>query len=115
MSGESRKQATIWVMLAVLRHKLRDCRAVIAFEDVHWMDSSSWALLKTLAADVKPLLVCLSLRPIPPSARVESYEALAKAAGDEGVLELKGLQGADLEALLCDALRVGSVPPKLVE
>ena len=118
MSGESRMQATIWVMVAVLAAKLRDCRTALVFEDVHWMDSSSWALLRALVRDVEPLLVCLTLRPLAPDAQHQNYEALVKhtTKGEQsGVLELQGLKGPELLALLCDSLSVSEVPDKVLE
>jgi predicted ATPase len=55
-----RKQATIRVMVAVLAAKLGGCRTVLVFEDAHWMDPSSWALLHAMLSEVRT--VCLLIR-----------------------------------------------------
>ncbi|KAL1515655.1 hypothetical protein AB1Y20_002273 [Prymnesium parvum] len=115
MHGESRMGATITVMIAVLAAKLRGCATVLAFDDVHWMDSSSWALLCSMVRDINPMLVCLTSRPPSSSTKHESYDELVKYATPACVVELNGLQGSDLEALLCDSLEVSQVPSSLVE
>ena len=69
LSGETRLSTTIRLMVMVLAAKLGSGRPVIVFEDAHWMDSSSWAVLRAALDVVKPMLVLLTLRPLPERAR----------------------------------------------
>ena len=48
LSGEARKEATIHVMAHVLEKKLGGAHSTLMFDDTHWMDSSSWALLNAV-------------------------------------------------------------------
>ena len=100
MSGESRLATTIQLMVTVLAAKLRQGRTVIVFEDVHWMDSSSWALLRALQKVVQPLLVLLTLRPLTEVARPAEYIEMAKDPSSN-VLELEGLSEEESRGLLC--------------
>ena len=49
-----RREKTQQLMVRVLRAKLGRSAAVLVFEDVHWMDDSSWKLLVEVMAQVAP-------------------------------------------------------------
>ena len=49
-----RREKTQQLMVRVLRAKLGRSAAVLVFEDVHWMDDSSWKLLVEVMAQVGP-------------------------------------------------------------
>ena len=53
----------IRLMVRVLRAKLAGGRTILVFEDVHWMDSSSWKLLEAVRKELSPLLLLVSMRP----------------------------------------------------
>eukprot|EP00966_Prymnesium_polylepis_P121495 2807829-Prymnesium_polylepis.1 len=63
LSGEARKEASINVMCHVLAAKLGGMHSLLMFDDVHWMDSSSWQLLCQVKERVKPMLIILTKRP----------------------------------------------------
>lgn len=140
MRDEPRMEATLKLMVAVLTAKLGHSRVVLVFDDAHWMDSSSWALLRAVMKDVKPMLVVLTLRPL--SEPTDDYEAVVKlaqvrvqgggltvhslssptgalcrsqdksksAAG--GLVELPGLSKAEMHDLLRHHLNVDEIPDR---
>ena len=52
LKDEVRREKTQQLMVRVLRAKLGRSAAVLVFEDVHWMDDSSWKLLVEVMAQV---------------------------------------------------------------
>jgi len=118
MRDEPRMEATLKLMVAVLTAKLGHSRVVLVFDDAHWMDSSSWALLRAVMKDVKPMLVVLTLRPL--SEPTDDYEAVVKLAQDKsksaagGLVELPGLSKAEMHDLLRHHLNVDEIPDSLL-
>jgi tetratricopeptide (TPR) repeat protein len=82
---------------------------MIILEDVHWADSSSWALILAVARRVPGVLLVLTTRPMGETAPPELERALA----EPGALRIPlGPLGADdAEALVRRALGVESLPP----
>ena len=82
---------------------------LIVLEDVHWADSSSWALLLAVARRVPGVLLVMSTRPMGEAAPPELERALA----EPGALRIPlGPLGADdAEALVRRALVVEALPP----
>lgn len=76
------------------------------------MDSSSWALLAAIHAEISPILICVTLRPTISCAITNGYAQLVRLAGDRAV-QLRGLEGEELEALLRYSLQVEKVPSQL--
>ncbi len=111
LTGETRMTATIRLMVTVLAAKLGEGRPVLIFEDVHWMDSSSWAVLRHALDVVKPMLVLLTLRPLPEPGRPAGYDEIVKEHKlcDNAVCELPGLSVKELRELLCEAMGVTDV------
>jgi predicted ATPase len=62
---------------------------------------------------VRPLLAAITLRPLAAPLKTDAYDLLIKHAG-LAVVELEGLKGEDLRALLCDALKVDEVPAEVL-
>jgi class 3 adenylate cyclase len=82
---------------------------IIVLEDVHWADTSSWALLLAVARRVPGALLVLSTRPMGDGAPPEFARALA----EPGALRvpLGPLAADDVDALVCQALGVDALPP----
>ena len=82
---------------------------IIVLEDVHWADTSSWALLLAVARRVPGVLLVLSTRPMGAGAPPEFARALA----EPGALRvpLGPLAAGDVDALVCYALGVDALPP----
>ncbi|MFY0576262.1 ATP-binding protein [Cystobacter fuscus] len=82
--------------------------AVLLLEDGHWLDSSSWELLRRVARDVPGWLVVLSTRPLldsPPPA----LEYLSRLPSTRRVV-LSPMKGEDILALVCARLGVTRLP-----
>ena len=116
LAGEARMSATVALIVQVLTAKLGQGRAVLVFEDVHWMDSSSWAVLRAALDAVQPMLVLLTLRPVGTAkqhgAKMQSYDAIVKhhSLCEGAVVELDGLRAEELQGLLCEQLSVDEIP-----
>ena len=82
---------------------------MILLEDVHWADSSSWALILAVARRVPAVLLVLSTRPMGEATPPELERALA----EPGALRIPlGPLGADdAAALVRRALGVDALPP----
>ena len=89
---------------------------VVAFEDVHWLDASSAALLEHLLPliDELPLLVCCVARPEPDTALTQ-IEQLARTAYAERATEiaLQPLSTAQSETLVHNLVDLDDLPPGL--
>ena len=111
LSGETRMSATIRLMVNVLTAKLGQGRPVVVFEDVHWMDSSSWAVLRAALREVRPMLVLLTLRPLPEPSRPVAYDEIVKhhTLCKGAVKELEGLATQELNDLICEHMGVEKV------
>ena len=89
---------------------------VVAFEDVHWLDASSAALLEHLLPliDELPLLVCCVARPEPETALTQ-IEQLARTAYAERATEiaLQPLSPAQSETLVRNLVDLDDLPAGL--
>lgn len=63
MSGEVRAANTQHLIAGILQLRAARRPLVIVIEDVHWLDSASWALCLRVAQQVRPLLLVLASRP----------------------------------------------------
>ena len=111
LMGETRMAATIRLMVRVLAAKLGEGRPILIFEDVHWMDSSSWTVLRHALEVVKPMLVLLTLRQMPEPVRPAAYDEIVKEHKlcETAVRELPGLSVKELRELLCEAMGVAVI------
>ncbi|AXQ30921.1 hypothetical protein D0B54_20535 [Solimonas sp. K1W22B-7] len=63
MSGEVRAANTQHLVAGLLQLRAAQQPLVLVIEDVHWLDSASWALCLRVAQQVRPLLMVLATRP----------------------------------------------------
>ncbi len=66
MSGEPRANRTRELCVELLRRAANGRPIVMVLDDLHWLDSASWALALQLVREVQPLLLLLATRPIRP-------------------------------------------------
>ncbi len=111
MPGDVRAANTRRLLLSVLRAAAESGPLVIALEDAHWLDSSSWGLLLEATQAVSPLLALVTTRPMADPAPAE-YGRLMAAAGDLR-LRLAGLSREETVALVARRLDVDDVPESL--
>ena len=82
---------------------------VIVLEDLHWADSSSWALVLAVVRRVPSVLLVLSTRPMGAGAPPEFARSLAEPGARR--ISLGPLAAGDVDALVCHSLGVDALPP----
>lgn len=108
MTGALRADNTRELLLRVFAAAAREARRVLLIEDVHWMDSASWALALALLRQVRPLAVIVSTRPPADPAPAE-YRQLAAIQGAQRLV-LDPLSPEETTRLLCRRLGVEALP-----
>lgn len=111
MSGEVRAENLHALVLRLLQARAQTQPLLLVIEDVHWLDSASWALVHRAARQVQPLLQVLTLRP--PGIPLPAY--YAQLVNVEGVtwLELSALPPEATTALVAQRLGVNTLSAPL--
>jgi len=81
---------------------------LLIFEDAHWLDSSSWALIPQVLPHIQPSLIVIATRPLTEPVPPEVTRLLAQERGQHVRLETLSL--ADIDALVCQRLGTVSLP-----
>jgi tetratricopeptide (TPR) repeat protein len=110
MPGDVRAANTRRVLMAVLRDAAERGRFVLAVEDAHWLDASSWELLAD-ATNVTPVLVLLTTRPLPEAPA--AFTRILPLPGT-GHVRLAGLAPDEMAALVSRRLAIDAAPERLV-
>ena len=108
MNGQVRADNTRSLLIQILRLYIASSPKVLALEDAHWLDSSSWILLQEVIQNLSTLMVIISLRQFsgnPPS-QLESISNLP----DILHIKLEQMQKEDIVALVCQRLGVQFLP-----
>lgn len=111
MAGEVRAANTKRLLIAVLRDIAAAGPVMLALEDAHWLDSSSWDLLHDATSSVAPMMALVTTRPMREPASPE-YVRLVRAAGDYRLV-LAGLSREEMVRLIVRRLGVLAVPDAL--
>lgn len=114
LQGEQRIKALRQLLVEIVSATAKRRPLVVALEDVHWLDSASWALVLTLSRQSPPLplLLVLTSRPLESSAQVpEALQLCAEPATE--VITLGPLPPETLSVLIRSRLDVRQVPPEL--
>ena len=109
MHGTPRSDALGEVLTAILNRHTAEQPRLLLLEDVHWMDSTSWGLLRAAVRGVDRLLVVLLTRPLGNRAPSELTEILDRRDCDH--LHLERLDDPQIEELARARLRVDALPP----
>lgn len=112
LSGEARAAATRDLILRLMHRMSGGRPLVIVLEDVHWMDSASWALAVAASRRLRPILLIFTMRPVeeaPPAwAELRSGPAFQK-------IRLGPLKPEEVAALICQQLDVEQIPGPVLE
>ena len=111
MTGDIRAENTKRLLSRVLQRFATEHPTLLAIEDVHWLDSSSWGLLLDVAQSVRPLMTLAATRPLGDPVPTD-FSRLVQLAGERH-LELEGLSADETRALIAARLGVSDVPPSL--
>ncbi len=77
MTGQVRAANTHALLVRLLGLAAARGPLLVQIEDAHSMDSASWSLARLVARDVKPLLLLIATRPLPPPVPPEYGEVVA--------------------------------------
>ncbi len=111
--GQQRAEATRDLLVQLLQDSVNRSPKLLVLEDAHWLDSSSWALILTVAQKVKRLLLVIGTRLMGEEVPDE-YDRLLREEGVEQ-LHLEALPATDTLDLLCRRLGVKSLPDSMVK
>src|SRR6185436_20008306 len=81
---------------------------LVVVEDVHWLDTASWALTLLVSQQIKSVLLVVTTRPWAGPMPTE-WQQLLKSSNTQ-LLKLETLSSDDTLALVCQRLGVTSVP-----
>ncbi len=110
--GDARANAMHLLIIERLTQIATQTPTVLVIEDVHWLDSGSWALLSLAAQRIAPLLVVITARPMGVNAPLEFTQI--REMPSSRFLSLSPLGNLDIEILLYQRLNVQKLPVELV-
>ena len=110
--GEERANKTLDLLVALLGSYANNEPMVVVLEDIHWMDSASWALVRLLIHEVHPILLILVGRPLETTVLTDHIELRDDSEIQE--VRLEGLPVDIIHNLIADRLNVTSVEPAVV-
>lgn len=116
LSGSERIALLAQAVSAALSRLAEDARVVVAFDDGHWIDSASMAVLARLLGQGTPIVLILALRPTQPATMEEmtlfgwpdAHRIALEPLSADGVLQLARASlgartiGYDLERLFLE-------------
>ncbi len=111
--GDARANAMHHLIIERLNQAASKVPTVLVIEDVHWLDSGSWALLSLATQRITPLLVVITARPMGVNAPME-FTQIREMTSTRFLL-LAPLGNLDIETLLYQRLNVQKLPNELVK
>ena len=111
LTADTRLANTRHMLLRILQMQVAKQPSILLFEDIHWMDSASWALLETACRDIKSMFVVLAARPTPG----ESANRIVSLINNIGAerLAIGALSREETNELLARCLGVSEVSAPL--
>ncbi len=111
MTGDVRANNTRVLVADLLAHAAADAALLLTFEDAHWFDSASWALLREVQRRVSGLKVVLTARPLSEHDGVAGVEYRRLLQEPHTLhVTLGALAPADALRLACHRLGVAALP-----
>jgi class 3 adenylate cyclase/tetratricopeptide (TPR) repeat protein len=112
LSGEARADATHELLLRLLERRTQASPVLLVFEDSHWLDSASWAVIEMVAARIQPLVLLLATRPMAEAVPPVYRRLLQDPAA--AILRLAALSATETTALIADRLGARTVSEQVV-
>jgi class 3 adenylate cyclase len=106
--GEARALDTQRLLVALLEQAANAAPLLLVIEDAHWLDSASWALVRSVAEQLPQVYLLVATRPlgeVPPP----DYTRLLEITTTR-VLKLQPLPMEDAFALVCQRLGTRTLP-----
>ncbi|HSH01443.1 MAG TPA: AAA family ATPase [Anaerolineae bacterium] len=111
--GQVRADSIHNLLVSMLQKAAQRTPLVIVLEDVHWLDSASWALVRFVQRDVKPLQLILVTRPLANPLPTE-YSQLLEVENNQHI-NINVLNDKDIEHLVCSRLGVKELPTPMIQ
>ena len=111
MTGEVRGGNLRELLVRLLNYEAATSGFLIAMEDLHWLDSGSWALLYDVHEKVRPLLLVLNTRPLT-APEPKEFKQIVESQSTR-FIKLEAMLLDDVESLVCQRLGVKSVPVEI--
>lgn len=108
MTGQVRADNTRDFLLHLLQTSANRSPKLVVLEDIHWLDTASWALTWLVSQQIKSVLLVVTTRPLAEPAPTE-FTQLLKSPGALR-LKLETLSPEDTLSLVCQRLGITSVP-----
>ncbi|MBP9502051.1 MAG: AAA family ATPase [Candidatus Promineofilum sp.] len=113
MTGELRQEHTQRLILELLCGAAQSRPVALVFDDAHWLDSVSWALLDRVRREISPLLTVIATRVMGDDAP-PIFRELQNLPGARHI-SLDSLSPAAVEELVCRRLGIGRLPPAIAQ
>ncbi|HEY6040688.1 MAG TPA: adenylate/guanylate cyclase domain-containing protein [Anaerolineae bacterium] len=116
LAGQVRVDNTRSLLLDLLLHGISPggrSPALLVFDDAHWLDSASWALVGQVNREAPSMLLVIATRPIDEPVPAE-YRQIIETPHTQR-LHLHPLPEADIIRLLCQRLNVTALPEPVVK
>lgn len=113
MSGKVRAANTQQLLLGLLQKTVAHGPLVIVLDDVHWLDSQSWSMLRLAYQSIDSLLLVMFSRPFASKVPVELEEMLSATTTRHIVLGAMTQQ--DIIELVANALGARHLPDQLIQ
>ena len=110
LSGPMRAQS-IRALLTVLVDRAAGRCSVLLVEDVHWLDSASWAWLQQVSDDVPRVRMVLTTRPVPSRLTPSEQRRLVDRAA--ACIQMQPLPARDVDALAAHRIGLERLPEAL--
>lgn len=108
MTGKVRLDNTHSLLASILQREASSKPLLLILEDVHWLDSASWALTLLVSQLVCPMLLVLATRPLSDPLPVEYLHILASLDTEE--IRLEALPLEDTLTLVKQRFGVRTLP-----
>lgn len=91
----------------------KDGAVLLVFDDLHWLDSASWALLRAVFERVDDIRIVMAMRPVGDVVNDDAAEL--RQSSEVDCTALQPLAGKDVLKLVAQQLGVDTLPAKLTE
>lgn len=111
LSGQARADNTRNLFVQLLQSSMERSPKIVILDDAHWLDSASWSLALTAVRRVRPMLLVIATRPLPPP-RPHTYHELRRLPHTQH-LPIEPMPPSDLIELVCARLHVKQLPTEI--
>ncbi len=116
MNAAARADNTRRILIKLIRYAASQDRLLLILDDAHWLDSASWAIVRSMGPIMKrynlPILLVIATRPFD-SQPPDEYVSLRKSREIDRI-DLRQFSYEDCKRLIRDQLQTDTVPSEVV-